>query len=409
MKIKLSNTFRAFSSTNYRLFFSGQLISRIGMWMQRTAVIWEVYTMSHSVVWVGLATFAEQFPSFLLSSAGGIVADRYDRYKVLMCTQTISALQAVALAIAYYWSPNLWSILSLSFILGVANAFDMPARQAMVNDMVDNKEDLPGAIAMNSSLNNLSRLVGPALAGIVLAKYGATVCFVSNAMSFIAVIACLNLMTLPHVQSRKKNKSSWKDFTEGLHYTTSHHEIYKTLYLVAILCFFVSTYNTLQPYYARDVFGGNAVFFGYINAASGLGALVSTLLLASIKDVNILKKQLLYNLILLGVGLIILSHIHLFPLYLFFCFVSGFGVMSVIPICNTIVQITSAPNIRGRVVSFFAMATFGTMPLGSLFIGWIAKMITPQNCMFCQGLICLLIVALFYHFLNEKEPLVIPT
>jgi len=406
--MELSNTFRVFSSRNYCLFFTGQLVSRIGTWMQRTAVIWIVYTMSHSVLWVGFATFAEQFPSFILSPSGGIVADRHARNKVILITQTVSALQAVALAAVYHWVPNLWSILSLSFILGVANAYDLPARQAMVNDMVDKKEDLPSAIAMNASLNNFSRLFGPAIAGIVLAKLGATVCFTSNAISFIAVIFCILLMRFPHRHLlNNKNQSPWKDFKEGLRYTKLNENIYKMLSLIAVLCFFVSTYNTLQPYYAKDVFRGDADIYGYINAATGFGALISTLFLASIKDVNVLKKQLFYNLILLGVGLIVLSHIHILLLYLFFCAVCGFGVMSIMPIGNTIVQMTSSYEMRGRIVAFYAMCTMGMMPLGSLFIGWIAKTIAPQNCMLCQGIMCLAVIVMFRHFLNEKKPIAI--
>ncbi len=404
--MKFANTFRAFESRNYSLFFTGQLISRIGTWMQRTAVIWVVYTLTNSVFMVGLTTFAEQFPSFLLSPAGGIAADRYDRFKVLMATQIVSAIQAVLLAAVYYYSAHpFWGLLALSTLLGIANAFDVPARQAMVNDIVNKAEDLPGAIAMNSSLNNLSRLLGPALSGIVLAKFGATSCFTANAISFIAVILCLNLMKFPKKQSEGKKKNAWADFREGLAYTRSHTEISKVILLIGVLCLFVATYGTLQPFYAKNIFKGNAATYGFITAATGVGALVSTLFIASQKKSNRLKNLLLGNLILLGFGLICMSYTYILPLYLLFAFVCGFGAMSIIPICNTVIQTASAPNMRGRVVGFFIMAAYGTLPLGSLIVGWLAKISHPQICMLGQGILCLVIAGVFYRFLTAKPPL----
>ncbi|WCT13247.1 MFS transporter [Mucilaginibacter jinjuensis] len=403
--MKLFNAFRVFESRNYSLFFTGQLISRIGMWMQRTAVIWVVYTLTHSVFLVGLTTFAEQFPSFLLSPAGGIAADRYDRFKVLMVTQIVSALQAAALTLVYYYSVNpFWGLLPLSALLGVANAFDVPARQAMVNDMVSKQEDLPGAIAMNSSLNNLSRLVGPALSGVVMAKLGATSCFIANAVSFVAVIICLNLMKFPKKQIVGNRKNAWTDFREGLAYTRSQNEISKVLCLIGLVCLLVATYNTLQPFYARDVFKGNAAMYGFITAATGLGALVSTLFIAAQKNSSRLKQMLFVNLIALGFGLILMSHMKYLLVYLLLSFVCGFGTMSVIPICNTIIQTVSEAHMRGRVVGFFAMAAFGTLPIGALVIGWLAKAIHPQNCMLGQGILCLIIAAVFFRFLSTPMP-----
>lgn len=399
----LQNTFRVFKSRNYSLFFYGQLISRIGMWMQRTAVIWVAYTLTHSVFLVGLTTFAEQFPSFLLSPAGGIAADRHDRYKVLMATQIVSAIQAVALTLVYHYSANpFWGLLALSVLLGLANAYDVPSRQAMVNDIVPNKDDLPGAIAMNSSLNNLSRLVGPALSGLVLARYGATACFIANAVSFIAVITCLTMMDFPKKQTPPRGKNAWTDFREGLAYTRAQKEIGQILLLMALICLLVATYNTLQPFYARDVFKGNAATYGFINAATGLGALVSTLYLASQKGSGHLKYILFVNLIVLGIGLMLMSYTTILPLYLLLCFACGFGTMSVIPICNTVIQTVSSAEMRGRVVGFFAMAAFGTLPLGALFVGWLAKIIQPQTCTLIQGVICILLSLSFYRFLKTK-------
>src|ERR1700741_2761991 len=198
MRDKKINMFRAFQNRNYTLFFSGQSVSQIGTWMQRTGVSWVVYSMTHSTFMLGLTIFASQFPSFLFSLLGGIASDRYNRYKILLFTQTASLIQAVLLATLVLTNHiTVFGLLTLSIILGIINAFDMPARQPMVHELVTDKADLPNALALNSSLVNLARLVGPALSGIVLVKFGAGICFLLNAVSFVAVITSLLLMKLP--------------------------------------------------------------------------------------------------------------------------------------------------------------------------------------------------------------------
>lgn len=403
MSFNLSNTFRAFESRNYTLFFYGQLISRVGMWMQRTAVIWVIYSMTHSAFMIGVATFAEQFPSFLFSPLGGIVADRYDRYKVLMWTQAISAIQAVALTILFFSNYHqVWLILLLSTLLGVANAFDVPARQPMVNDIVKNPADLPNAIAINSALNNLARLIGPALSGIILAAYGAGICFAANAVSFIAVIISLMLMKLPkHLPVIKKKIST--DLSDGLNYIKQTGEIGITLVLLALICFLVITYNTLLPVFAKEIFKGDAATYGYLNAVIGIGAVVSTLYLASKRNGANLKRLLFISIILLGAGLILFSQTNYFPLALLWATVCGFSTMLIVPICNTIIQMTSAPEMRGRVIGFFAMAFFGMLPLGSMLIGWLSKWLGAQNSLLMQGIIAIVIGLSFSGFLLRNK------
>ncbi|PZP41518.1 MAG: MFS transporter, partial [Pseudopedobacter saltans] len=297
----------------------------------------------------------------------------------------------------------IWLMLILSTVLGIANAYDVPTRQAMVNSIITNNDDLPSAIAMNSSLNNITRLAGPALAGIVLAKYGATICFGINTISFLAVIFCINKMVLPKYIPTKNRSNPWTDFKDGINYTRENTEIKTTLYLSAIISLLVATYNTLQPYFAKVVFSGDASIYGYINAATGLGALASTLFIASQKNGSKLKSILFNNLLLLGAGLIIMSFTRHLPSFLFMAFVCGFGTMSTVPICNTIIQMTSSEEMRGRVVGFFAMSTLGTLPLGSLFIGWLARNIGAQNCQLAQGIVCILITFSFYKFLRPKS------
>lgn len=401
--MSFTNTFRSFKSRNYSLFFFGQLISRVGTWMQRTAVIWVVYTMTHSVFMIGLTTFAEQFPSFLLSPAGGIAADRYSKQKLVLITQIVAALQATALALFYITGYHqVWLILSLSVLLGIANAFEVPARQSMVNDLIDNKEDLPNAIAINSSLNNLSRLLGPALSGFVLARYGAGVCFGANAISFIAVIASLAMMTVPRHQASAARKKLSADFKEGLAYVKRHHEIGNTVLLLALTCLLVNTYNTLIPVYAKEIFKGNAATYGYLSAFIGLGAVISTLSIASRKAGYNIKKVLRINIIIVGLALILFSYTHFFPVNLLLATLAGFGTMSVIPISNTIIQLASSPAMRGRAISFFTMAAFGTIPIGALLVGWLSNYIGPQNCILAQGIIALVIAVCFRKFLSTE-------
>jgi MFS family permease len=350
---------------------------------------------------IGLTTFAEQFPSFLLSPAGGIAADRYSKQKLVLITQIVAALQAAALAIFYITGYHqVWLILLLSVVLGIANAFEVPARQSMVNDLIDNKEDLPNAIAINSSLNNLSRLLGPALSGFVLARYGAGVCFASNAISFIAVIASLVMMTIPKQQITATGKKLSADFKEGLIYVKRHHEIGNTVLLLALTCLLVNTYNTLIPVYAKEIFKGDAATYGYLSAFIGLGAVISTLSIASRKPGHNIKKVLRTNIIIVGGALIVFSYTHFFPANLLLATLAGFGTMSVIPISNTIIQLASSPAMRGRAISFFTMAAFGTIPIGSLLIGWLSNYIGPQNCILVQGVIALVIAVCFRKFLS---------
>lgn len=403
-KILNIRTFKAFQSRNYALFFGGQLISRIGMWMQRTAVVWIVYSMTHSTFMLGLTVFAEQFPSFLFSLLGGVVADRNNRYKVLMITQIISALQAVLLTVLVFMEHYvIWEILTLSVLLGIVNAFDIPARQPLVHDIIKKKEDLPNAIALNSTLNNLARLIGPSLSGIVLTQFGAGNCFLLNAISFIAVIISLMLMKLPPYKPNPIKKKIYTDLKDGLIYLKNTPKISVILLMLSLLCLLVIPYNTLLPVYAKIIFKGNAATFGYINSFIGLGAVIAAIYLASLKSSTNLKRVLFTNTIILGISLIVFSHLNIFPIAMAVAIICGFGTMSLIPICNTILQLEADEAMRGRVISFFAMAAFGMIPIGSLVIGMVSKYIGAPNSLLIQGIIALIIAISFYVFYKRKK------
>jgi len=398
------NTFRAFKSRNYRLYFTGQSISLIGTWMQKTAVSWVVYSLTHSTLMLGVSLFASQFPSFLLSLMGGVVSDRYNRFKVLLTTQFASLIQAALLALLILSKHyTVWEILSLSVLLGIINAFDVPARQSLVYEMIDNKDDLPNALALNSSMVNLSRLIGPAIAGIVLEKLGDGTCFVLNALSFVAVIGSLLLMKLPQYINKVHKKNAFGELKEGFAYIKRTPSLAFVIIMLGAISLFVLPYSTLIPYYARDVFKGTASTFGIIDSFIGLGAFAGAIFLASQKAGANFKKILAVNTLVFGTGLILFSHEGNYPLALVFASVSGFGMMSQITVSNTIIQTTVEPDMRGRVISFYAMAFFGMQPLGGLLIGWISKWIGTKDTLLGEGIIALAIGMLHIFFLRRSK------
>jgi len=399
--MQISEVFRSLRSRNFALFFSGQLISRIGMWMQRTAVIWVVYTITHSVFMIGVATFAEQFPSFIFSVRGGIIADKYNRYKVLMLTQTLSAVQAVLLTVfTFSGNYNIPLILGLSVFLGIVNAYDVPVRQSMINEIVENKDDLANAIALNSSLNTLARLIGPALSGFVLAKYGADYCFLANAISFIAVIAAIAAMRFPGNTFVVRKTKSKGQFKEAIAYLKENKPIATVIWIAALSSFFVMSYITLLPVYAKDIFKGNAATYGWLNSAIGVGAFAGSFYLAALSNEANFRKVLLLNTFLLGVSLLLFAYSGNLFLSLVFSVIGGFSSICQMAVIITIVQRETDNQFRGRIISFIAMAMFGMLPLGSLLVGYLAPIAGAPLTSFVQGIIEVIIGIIFYKNLN---------
>ncbi|MDN3584314.1 MFS transporter [Mucilaginibacter flavus] len=398
------STFNAFKSRNYRLYFTGQSISLVGTWMQKTAVSWVIYSQTHSKFLLGVTLFASLFPSFMLSFLGGVVSDRYDRYKLLLATQAASMIQAVLLTgFIFFGYYNVWIIIGLSALLGVINAFDVPARQSLVYEMVDDKSDLPNALALNSSMVNLSRLVGPGIAGLVLEKFGDTICFGANAASFIAVIGSLLMMRLPKSEAKPHNHNIFFELKEGFSYIKNTPSIKFVLIMLAMISLFVLPFSTLIPVYAKDIFKGTASTFGVIDSLIGLGALSGAIFLASLKPGHDLKKILAINTLVFGAGLVIFSHMPNYPLALLFAAVTGFGMMSQITISNTLIQTTVDPAMRGRVISFYAMAFFGMQPLGGLLVGGISQKIGVPDTVLGEGVVALIIGLLHMRFLKKRK------
>jgi len=398
------STFNAFKSRNYRLYFTGQSVSLIGTWMQKTAVSWVIYEKTHSNFMLGMTLFASLFPSFVFSFLGGVAADRYNRYKLLLLTQVASMLQAVLLTLLIFFKDySVWEIIALSAMLGIINAFDVPARQSLVYEMVENKADLPNALALNSSMVNLSRLIGPGLAGLALEKFGEDICFGLNAFSFIAVIGSLLMMRLPKFTAAAHPKNIFGELKEGFQYIRKTPSISYVLMMLALISLFVLPFSTLIPVYAKDIFKGTASTFGVIDSVIGLGAFSGAIFLASLKPGRNLRRILAISTLIFGAGLVLFSHSTYYPVALVFAAISGFGMMSQITISNTLIQTTVDPAMRGRVISFYAMAFFGMQPLGGLLIGTLSQLIGTPDTVMIQGFITLLIGFLLFRFLHKAK------
>jgi len=372
--------------------------------MQKTAVSWVVYDLTHSKFMLGVTLFATMFPSFLLSFIGGVTADRYNRYKVLLTTQLASMIQAVALfALIMFHHYNVWGIISLGVVLGIINAFDVPARQSLVYEMVDDKKILPNALALNSSMVNLSRLIGPAIAGLAIEKLGNAVCFGLNALSFVAVICSLLLMRLPAYLKKPNTKNILDEMKDGLVYIKNTPSIAFVLIMLALISLLVLPFTTLIPVYAKDIYHGTASTFGIIDSAIGLGAFSGALFLASLKPTTDFRKILAMNTFIFGAGLVAFSHTTWYPLALVFATIAAFGMMSQITLTNTLIQTTVAPAMRGRVISFYAMAFFGMQPLGGLIIGSVSQYVTVENTVLSEGILAILIGLLHVRFIRKHK------
>jgi MFS family permease len=407
--MQLSKGFRSLRHRNFALFFFGQFISRVGMWMQRTAVIWVVYSITHSAFMIGVATFAEQFPSFVFSVRGGIIADLRNRYKVLMLTQVLSALQAVLLTVfAFMGNFNINLILALSVFLGIVNAYDVPVRQSMVNEIIEDREDLANGIALNASLNTLARLLGPALSGFILASYGASFCFLANAVSFVAVILAIAAMRLPQKGIAGQATKSKGNFKAGIAYLKEHKPIATVILISALSSFFVMSYITLLPVYAKDIFKGDARTYGWLNSALGVGAIAGSFYQAVMPTETNFRKVLLANTFLVGISLLLFAYTTNLYLALLFAALGGFSSIGQSSIVVTIVQTETDAAFRGRVVSFVVMAMFGMLPLGSLLVGYLAPIAGAPLTLLIQGVIAIIIGILFYNNLlrmpSKKRP-----
>lgn len=396
--------FKALKSKNFKLFFYGQSVSVIGTWMQKTAVSWMVYSITGSVFLLGLATFLSMIPSLFLAPLAGSIIGRYDRHKTLIFLQSLAMLQAGTLALLIYFKIyNINFILALSLIQGIINAFDMTCRQTMMIDIVDNKEDLPNAVALNSTMNNFARIAGPALAGIILHEYGEDICFIGNFVSYVPVLISLMLMKItPHIKAENK-LNMLDDLIEGLDYVKKETEMARMLLMLTCSSLFVISFNTLMPVFAKDIFNGNAETFSWFESAAGIGSVLSAIYLANLKSAENMSKLLIAASLLLGLSVIILAVSSSLTIALICMTLSGIGMMGQTSSINIYIQTHSSVNMRSRSISYFMMAYQGMIPVGSLIIGCVSHSLGVRTTIAIQGIICILSVIVYMYYKKNKS------
>jgi MFS family permease len=387
--------FRSFAFRNFRLFFGGQIISLTGTWMQTIAQAWLVYRMTGSSLLLGTVGFAGQIPVFLLAPVGGIVADRGNRQRIVIATQTSMMIEAFLLAwLTLSGRIRVWEIVALATALGVSNAFDIPARQAFLIEMVD-RETLMNAIALNSSMFNAARVVGPAVAGILVAAIGEGWCFFANAVSYIAVIAGLIMMRIEGRFERQERGSALENVIEGFRFAKRTAPIWALLLLVGVVSLVAMPYTVLMPIFADRVLHGGARGLGLLMGATGVGALAGALVLAARTRLEGLGRWIAYSAAAFGVTLIVFA----FSRWFWFSFVvlvpAGFAMMIEMACTNTLLQAMSPDRLRGRVMALYSMMFMGLAPLGSLFAGGVADTIGVAWTVAIGGIVCLASAAWF--------------
>ena len=386
---------RAFADRNYRLFFAGQGVSLIGTWMTRLATGWLVFRLGGGdAAWLlGVVSFAGLAPAFFLGPLAGVLVDRWNRHRVLIATQVFSLVQPAALAaVAFSAGPGtgtVWLIAGLSVFQGVINAFDMPARQALLVEMVRRPEHLPNAIALNSSLVNGARLVGPAVAGAVIAAAGEAWCFVIDAASYLAVVAALLAMRLPGRAAAAAGASIRRHLIEGIRYAFGFPPIRALLLLLALVSFAAMPQSVLLPVFAADILGGGPHTLGLLSAASGVGALAGVLYLASRSSILGLGRVVVVATMVLGVGLIGFSRSDMTWISALLLVATGAGMMVQMAATNTLIQTMVDEDKRGRVMGFYGMAFQGAAPFGSLLAGWLAARVGPGAVVLGSGVVVL--------------------
>jgi MFS family permease len=392
---------RALNSRNYRLFFGGQSISLIGTWMTRIATSWLVYRLTGSALLLGTVGFAGQIPTFLLGSFAGVWVDRWNRHRTLVATQILSMLQSFALAaLALSHRITVTDIVWLSVAQGVINAFDMPARQAFVIQMIENREDLGNAIALNSSMVNAARLVGPSMAGIIIAVVGEGYCFLIDGFSYIAVIVSLllmqNIVAQPRPATRRRVTEELK---EGWNYALHSVPIRSLLLLLALTGLVGMPYTVLMPIFAGTVLHGGPHTLGFLMGACGVGALMGAMSLAARKTVLGLGRLVPMATALFGAGLIGFGLSRILWLSMLLMLVTGGAMMEQMAASNTILQTIVEEDKRGRVMSFYSMAFMGMAPFGSLLAGALAARIGAPDTVMLGGAVCIAGAAWFAHYL----------
>jgi MFS family permease len=401
--------FRALSHRNYRLFFGGQSISLIGTWMQRVAVGWLAYRMTNSALLLGIVGFAGQIPTFFLAPFGGVLADRWNRHRTLVITQTLSMVQAAILALLVMTGRvEVWHLVVLSIALGSINALDVPVRQAFIVQMIGRKEDLGNAIALNSSMVNAARLLGPSIAGMLIAAFGEGICFLLNAASYVPVVAALLAMNIAPARMQAQNSHVIEGLKEGFSYVYSLRPMRYIILLLALVSIMGMPYQVLMPVFAKDVLHGGPHTLGFLMGASGLGALIGTVYLASRSSVIGLGRTIAVSTGIFGMGLIAFSLSSALRYSLPLVMLAGFGMMVQMASSNTVLQTIVDDDKRGRVMSFYTMAFMGMAPFGSLLAGATANVLGGPITLLIGGGACVTGALIFARKLPRMQKILHP-
>jgi MFS family permease len=384
-----AKTFAALRYPNYRLWFQGQVVSLFGTWMQATAQGFLIFELTHSPAYLGLVGFASGVPTWLLTLYGGVIADRFSRRSLMVVTQaSMMAFAFVLAALTFLHVVQPWHIIALSLLLGVANSFDAPARQALVGELVD-REHLTNAIALNATMFNTATALGPAVAGLVYALFGPGWCFTVNGISFIAVIVALRRMQLKPAARSAERKPMMAEFREGILYVVRHDVVRVLIAIVAINSMFSLSLNTLVPAWSVAILGGDAATNGFLYSARGAGSLVGALMIASMGRITYRGRLVMSGLFSMSVLMIVFALVHWLPASLVTLFGVGMGAIFVMNLANAMVQTMTPEELRGRVMGAYTWIFFGFMPLGSLWTGAIAEKVGLSEAVVINGVVVL--------------------
>lgn len=401
---------RALRHKNFRLYFSGQSISVVGTWVQRIALVWLVYQLTNSALILGIVGFAGQIPLLFVTPFAGVFADRLNKHKIILYSQMVAMFQAVVLSILVFTNLiQVWEIILLSIFLGIIDAIDMPTRQSFMVEMIGkNKDDIGSAIALNSSMVNAARLVGPAVAGVLISAFGEGWCFLLNGISYVAVIFSLIKMEIKYVPSTNKKEKAVKELKEGFKYAFGFAPIKYILLLLAVISFMGTPIRILAPLFAKEILHGGADTFGFLMGASGLGALIGAITLLNKKSVLGLGKLIAFSAGAFGIGVAAFALSTNILLSMFFMLLTGMGMMIQMAGSNTLLQTIVEDNKRGRVMSFYAMSFRGVAPFGSLAAGALAGIIGAPMTLIIGGIFSLAASILFFIKLPQIRILVRP-
>ena len=396
--ITISHILVSLKTRNFKLYFTGMCVSLVGTWMQQIAMSWLVYELTGSVLLLATITFVAQIPILIATPFMSVFVDRFNRHKILLFTQSLSALQALLLAwLTLSGLVEVWHLIVLSLFIGLINALDNPTRQAFYPSLVP-KENLSNAIALNSAVINGSRLFGPAIGGVLIGLVGEGLCFLLNGISYLGVIIALLAMQLPAHKTKSAKQHLWYDLREGFHYVSHHIPIRTLLLLMAIISFFGVPLMTFLPAYVKDILNGGSELLGLLLSCIGIGSFSAAIYLASRKSVIGLSKIITSAALILGITLLLLSSIQTPWLAAVVCIPAGYSIIITVASINTLLQTLSDEDKRGRVMGYLAMTFTGIAPVGSMILGFIEKYTGLPVIILISGIACMLAGGIFEYY-----------